>query len=143
MCGTATVVCGGVGPCRCCCHRRPAGAGGVRRLLGERATFIFFVPAVVAAAAFSGWRAGLAGGVLGSLAGLACDRLAGPLEVGSLVAGASFLVIGVALSIGGEWFQRARAEAERVNAGLASREAHMRSVLETVPDAMIVIDKAA
>jgi two-component system sensor kinase FixL len=46
------------------------------------------------------------------------------------------------VALGGEWFQRARAEAERVTAGLARREAHMRSLLDTVPDAIVVIDEA-
>uniref|UniRef100_UPI0025980B78 sensor histidine kinase n=1 Tax=uncultured Sphingopyxis sp. TaxID=310581 RepID=UPI0025980B78 len=68
--------------------------------------------------------------------------LSGPLAGGSWIAAASFLLISLAIAIGGEWFQHARVETERAAASLAAREAHLRSVLETVPDAMVVIDEA-
>ena len=46
------------------------------------------------------------------------------------------------MTIGGEWFQRARKRAAEVNKDLRRREAHLRSILETMPEAMIVIDEA-
>jgi two-component system sensor kinase FixL len=110
--------------------------------LGQRATFIFFVPAVVVAGALSGLRAGVAASLLGAAAGVWCDWLIGPIAAGSLIAASAFVVIGCAVALGGEWFQRARAEADRVTAGLARREAHLRSLLDTVPDAIVVIDEA-
>lgn len=110
--------------------------------LGQRATFIFFVPGVVLAAALSGWRAGVLAAVAGAAAGLWCDSQSGPLAGGSWIAAASFLLISLAIAIGGEWFQNARVETETAAASLAAREAHLRSVLETVPDAMVVIDEA-
>jgi len=110
--------------------------------LGQRATFIFFVPAVVLASALSGLRAGVAASIAGVAAGLACDSMIGPIGAGSMIAAAAFIAIGCAVALGGEWFQRARTEAESVTAGLARREAHMRSLLDTVPDAIIVIDEA-
>lgn len=122
-----------------------AGAGirlGFADQLGPRATYIFFVPAVVVGGAFSGLRAGIFASLAGAAVGLWCDWLFGPLFAGSLIAAAAFIVIGIAVAVGGEWFQRARAEAERVNAGLARREAHLQSILDTVPDAMVVIDEA-
>lgn len=108
--------------------------------LQERATFIFFVPAVVVAAAMSGLPAGVAASLIGAAAALSCDALLGPLGSGNWIAAGVFVLIGVVISVGGEWFQRARSNAEAVNADLARRETHLRSVLETVPDAMIVID---
>ena len=108
--------------------------------LQQRATFIFFVPAVVVAAAMSGFRAGILASVLGAGVALACDALLGPLGSGNWIAASVFVLMGVMISVGGEWFQRARAEAEAVNADLARRETHLRSVLDTVPDAMVVID---
>ena len=110
--------------------------------LGQRATFIFFVPGVVVAGALSGLRAGTLAALAGALAGLWCDSRIGPVEGGSLIAAASFLVISLAISLGGEWFQHARIETEDGAAALAGREAHLRSILETVPDAMVVIDEA-
>ncbi len=108
--------------------------------LGQRATYIFFVPAVVLASALSGIRAGVAASLVGAAVGLWCDRMTAPIEAGSVIAAGAFVLIGCAVAIGGEWFQRARSEAEAVTAGLARREAHLRSLLDTVPDAIVVID---
>ena len=93
------------------------GAGVAVRLLaaddlGQRATFIFFVPGVVVASALSGFRAGTFAAVAGALAGLTCDWLSGPVESGSVIAAVTFVMIGIAVAIGGEWFQRARVERE-------------------------------
>jgi two-component system sensor kinase FixL len=111
-------------------------------LLGQRATFIFFVPAVVMAAALCGLRCGLPATLLGAAAGLLVDAKTGTLDTGSWVAAAVFLLTGGAVTLGGEWFQRARRHADAINADLARREAHLRSIIETIPDAMIVIDEA-
>lgn len=110
--------------------------------LGERAAFLFFVPGVVVASALSGVRAGAVAAFGGAAAGLWCDSLAGPVTGASLIAAAAFVAIGLALAVGGEWFQHARVETEAAAAGLARREAHLRSILQTVPDAMVVIDEA-
>ena len=110
--------------------------------LEQRATFIFFVPGVVLASALSGLRAGAFASVAGALAGLACDWLSGPIESGSIIAAVTFIVIGTAVAVGGEWFQRARLETEAAASELARREAHLSSILDTVPDAMVVIDEA-
>jgi len=110
--------------------------------LGERATYIFFVPAVVVASALSGLREGMLACLAGAAAGLWCDMALSPLGVGNFIAVAAFTIIGFAVALGGEWFQRARAEAQQVTAGLARREAHLRSLLDTVPDAIVVIDEA-
>jgi two-component system sensor kinase FixL len=123
------------------------GLGAIARIelaamLGQRATFLFFIPAVVAASAFAGLGPGLATAVAAAGAGLLVDRLAGPLGVGSLIDAGVFLTVGALVAMGGEWFQRARLQTEAANADLSRREAHLRSVLETVPDAMITIDEA-
>lgn len=110
-------------------------------LIHQRATFIFFVPAVVVAAALAGLAQGLFASLMGAVAGLVCDRHSGDLGGGSLVAAGAFFLVGAAVSVGGERFQRARRQADSVNRDLTRREAHLRSILETVPDAMIVIDE--
>lgn len=118
---------------------------GIRLLfaeaLGARATFIFFVPGVVVAGALSGLRAGTLAAFTGAAAGLLCDAQAGPIENGSFIAAGAFVIISLAIATGGEWFQHARIETETTASGLARREAHLRSILETVPDAMVVIDE--
>ena len=110
-------------------------------LLGQSATFIFLIPAVVVAAALAGLWPGLLLTLLGGIAGLVIEGNNGT-SAGELIATAAFLLVGVAVTIGGEWFQRARRAAEAVNRGLARREAHLRSIIETVPDAVVVIDEA-
>ncbi|MFL6846575.1 MAG: sensor histidine kinase [Allosphingosinicella sp.] len=111
-------------------------------VLGQEATFIFFVPAVVLAAALAGLWPGLLTTAAGAAAGLAIDSATGGLDGGNFVAAAAFLLAGGAVTVGGEWFQRSRREAESANRDLLRREAHLRSILETVPEAIVVIDEA-
>lgn len=115
---------------------------GVAEELGQRATFIFFVPGVVVASALSGLRAGGVAAVIGACVGLWCDSLEGQIGPGSLIAAGTFILIGLAVALGGEWFQRARLDTESAAAELGRREAHLQSILNTVPDAMVVIDEA-
>jgi two-component system, LuxR family, sensor kinase FixL len=119
-------------------------AGAAARLAFTGATddqgsFLLFIPAVVAAAALGGLWPGLAVALLGGAAGLV---LAGEVDSGVSLAAFLFLIAGVAMAIGGEWFQRSGDRAAAINAELAEREAHLRSILDTIPDAMIVIDEA-
>jgi two-component system sensor kinase FixL len=110
--------------------------------LGTRATFLFLIPGVVFASALSGLRAGAVAALVGAAVGLWCDAQGGGLDIGSRIAAATFVVIGLAIALGGEWFQRARIETERAAASLVRSEAHWRSILDTVPDAIVVIDAA-
>jgi len=112
---------------------------GLDPLLEKRATFIFFVPGVVAAAFIGFWPAVLAT-LAGAAAGLAADALTGQLLVGDWVAASVFLFIGGVIASGGAWLNRARDREGRIGGELAEREAHLTSILQTVPDAMIVID---
>ena len=110
-------------------------------MLGQRATFLFFVPAVVLASAAGGIWPGLLATILGGAAGFYVGSLSGEPGAGNILAGAVFALVGIMVTVGGEWFQRARRAAEEVNADLAAREEHLRSILDTVPDAVIVIDE--
>ena len=115
---------------------------GLDPLIEERATFIFFVPAIVAAAAIGGLWPGLFASMLGATAALAVDSATGGLGVGNFVGVAVFLLVGASVALGGRWSQAVRRRSLAVNQDLAQREAHLRSILETVPDAMVVIDGA-
>ena len=105
--------------------------------LGDRANFLFLIPAVVAAAALGGLWPGLLATAGAALAGWA---LTGGGQ-GDLIEAGVFAAAGAAVTVGGEWFQRERAHAEAANRDLAAREAHLQSILDTVPDAMVVIDE--
>lgn len=115
---------------------------GLDSLFGAQATFIFFVPAVVIASALAGFWPGIAASAFGLVAGFAIDGGSDGLSRGELANGAVFLLVGAAVSAGGETFQRARRRAGSTMRDLALREEHLRSILATVPDAMVVIDEA-
>ena len=101
--------------------------------------FMLFVPVVVAAAALGGFLpAGLAM-FLGGASGVFIMRQTGE-DVSSQVAGVIvFAVTAGAIAVGGELFQRMGARAVTINRDLIAREAHLRSILDTIPDAMVVI----
>lgn len=109
--------------------------------LGERTTFLLFIPAVVAASACSGLLAGIFATAFGLVGAGYIIVAAGPLTSADVVGGTAFLAVCGAIITGGEWFQRTRRQALAVNRDLAAREAHLQSILDTIPDAMIVIDE--
>ena len=110
-------------------------------LLMHRATFIFFVPGVVVAAALGGFRPALPVTVVGALSGIAADSVTGSLLTGDWIAAAVYSVIGGAIAVGGGRLHDARTREAALARELAHREAHLSSILHTVPDAMIVIDE--
>ena len=111
-------------------------------VLGDRAAFLLFVPAVVLAAALAGAWPGLFITFICAAIGLSVDFAKRALGPDDFLVAALFVVVGGAVTMGGEWFQRTRRRAVGVNRDLAQREAHLRSILETIPEAMIVIDEA-
>lgn len=113
----------------------------LKPVVGEQVAFLVFVPAVVAASAYAGLIPGSLAALLGLAAGLLLalnDHAFGNADAASALV---FAGVACAVIIGGESFQRSRREAIAVNRDLAAREAHLSSILDTVPDAMIVIDE--
>ena len=110
-------------------------------VMGERAAFMFFVPAVVVAAALGGLWPGLLATALGATAGLYVTWAAAEQAAGDVISVLIFLLLGASISGGGELYQRIRARTEEANAKVRASEAHLRMILNTVPDAMIVIDE--
>lgn len=105
---------------------------------GDHSLFLVFIPAVLATAALGGAAPGLTATVLALVAALWFERL-GHRSVDPASA-ALFTLISVGLAIGGESFASSRRRAEARSQALLEREAHLQSILDTVPDAMIVID---
>ncbi len=108
--------------------------------VGKDAPFLFLMPPVLVASLVGGFGTGL----FATVAGLAghmwlihgSDALLDPrvaVESGLLARGVAFGLLGVGIAWFGERSRAARADA-------AGREAHLHSILATVPDAMIVID---
>jgi two-component system sensor kinase FixL len=110
-------------------------------VLGNDALYLFLVPPVLLASVFGGIGPGVFATVLslalhlystGEFSNLA--RADSPLLAPELWCAATFTAIGLASAWFGERLQRTRREA-------AAREAHLQSILDTVPEAMIVINE--
>jgi two-component system sensor kinase FixL len=102
-------------------------------LLGDRVVFMFFVPALLIAAGVGGLAPALAVTALSIGVGLAILALH-PLVMTNFLDAALFAGLGVSIGIGGSGLRRIQSEA-------VGRQAHLQAILDTVPDAMIVIDE--
>ena len=109
-------------------------------LLQDRAIFILFVPAILVAS--------IAGGVGPGLAAI-CLSLASSLYLGgaqfnhseNVVEFAVVVVIGLVIAWMGGLLHHARQFTDKTVSDLDAREAHLRSILDTVLDATVVIEK--
>jgi two-component system sensor kinase FixL len=117
----------------------------VRRMLDPvltvQATYIFFTPAIIVASAIGGFGPGLLATVLGVLSGLYFSGDLPDPTLRELTSAAAFGAIGFGIAWFGGWFRRSRRGAAAAAEQVLAREAHLKSILETVPDAMIVIDE--
>ena len=109
--------------------------------LGNQALYLFLVPPVLIAGALGGVGPGLLATALslglhlyatGAYSNLIDPN--SPLFAAEVSRAATFTVLGVGIAWFGEWLERARRQS-------AAREAHLQSILDTVPEAMIVIDE--
>jgi two-component system sensor kinase FixL len=107
----------------------------------DRASFILFMPAVMVGAVLGGVGPALSATVLaiGFYAALLGARLVGDPQ--GLISAAIFIVLGIGMGLAGTWLRRNARRSAVAAADLAAREAHLQSILDTVPDAMIVIDE--
>ena len=96
---------------------------------------LLFVPVVVAASFVGGLGPGLVALGPSALALVWFGLPAG--DVRFLL----FLALGFVAAGGGEWAFRVRRRGEQALRVLADREAHLRSIFDAAPDAMIVIDE--
>ena len=107
--------------------------------LGERSLLLLFVPPVLVAAALGGAAPALLATALSAGAALALDRIAG--ESFDAPSAALFVAVCLGLAIGGEAMAHEQARAAARSQELREREAHLQSILDTVPDAVVVIDE--
>ena len=118
---------------------------GARILLDElilhRASFMYFVPGVITAAALGGWRPAALLTMIGCMAGLLADSLSDRLLLGDLLAAFVYCLVGAGIAFGGHRIYRVRSQVVDVMRELEQRQAHLSSILRTVPSAMIVIDE--
>jgi len=105
-------------------------------ILVAQAPFILFVPAILAASILGGVGPGLLAFALSFAAEFLLDRSDGTNWVQLTVC----TLVSLAIVWMGEMMHRTRRAAEITESTLRAREAHLRSILDTVPDATVVID---
>jgi two-component system sensor kinase FixL len=107
-------------------------------VLDDRAIYILFVPPVLLAALTGGFGPGTMAVVLSICSASYLRSLTpGGIQVPELLV---FLFVGVAIASMGELLREARRETTKAEEALDTREAHLRSILDTVLDATIVSD---
>jgi two-component system sensor kinase FixL len=110
-------------------------------ILGDASRYLLFVPAVLIAAGLGGLGPGLLATGLSVVLGLFVLTTSPSLSVPEIVDAALFTLIAAGISWSGEQLQRNRIQAAASTREALAREAHLASILDTVPDAMIVIDE--
>ena len=103
--------------------------------------YLFFIPAVLVAAGLGGLGPGLLATGLSAILGLFVITDFPNLTVPEVVNAVAFVLIGAGMAWGGEQLQRNRVQAAISANDAHARAAHLTSILDTVPDAMIVIDE--
>ncbi len=110
-------------------------------ILQDESPYLFFVPAVLIAAGFGGLGPGLVATALGAVLGLLVIDPFPNVSAPEIFNAAAFTLFGAGIAWGGEQLQRSRIRAVESTRDALAREAHLKSILDTVPEAMIVIDE--
>jgi two-component system sensor kinase FixL len=101
--------------------------------------FLLALGAVVLTSIYGGTLPGLV--CTGVALILAAWRQSSGFVAEDLFAAALFCPLAITIACSGGWLRRSRARAAAAVEHLREREAHLQSILDTVPDAMIVIDE--
>jgi two-component system, LuxR family, sensor kinase FixL len=110
-------------------------------VLTSETVYTYFVPSVLVSAWFGGLGPGLVATVLSVLAATFLLTGAPNLATPSITNGVAFVLIGAVVSWGGELLHQSRRRTMAMTRDALAREAHLQSILDTVPEAMIVIDE--
>ena len=134
----------GLGPYGIACAAVAAGLLlrlALTSVLDGQSAYLFFVPAVLFGSALGGWRPGTFATALGLVAGLYFAGSFHALTASDLVGALAFAAVGGGAAWRGELLVRARREAALNIQTTLTREAQLQSILDTIPDALIVIDE--
>ena len=110
-------------------------------VLAGEASYLFFFPAILIASAFGGWGPGVFSTILGLLLALFLVSDFRTVTGADVVNAVVFAFVGVGASWRGDLLRRSRLAGAASATESFAREAHLKSILDTVPDAMIVIDE--
>jgi two-component system sensor kinase FixL len=110
-------------------------------ILQDDTVYLYFVPAVLISAAIGGLGPGLLATVLSLAAAIFLNGELSANPNPAIINGIAFALIAVGVAWGGEALHRNRRRARDMTHDALAREAHLQSILDTVPEAMIVIDE--
>lgn len=105
------------------------------------ATYLIFLPALLVAAGVGGFGPGLVATALATVLGILDSRVHPGFPAAEIIHPVIFVTAGCVIAWGGEQLLRSRMQASASTAEALAREAHLQSILDTVPEAMIVIDE--
>jgi two-component system, LuxR family, sensor kinase FixL len=107
----------------------------------NEAIFLYFMPPVLISAGIGGLGPGLLATILSVAAVFLGLGAPSALSEFGVVNGAAFVITSIGVSWGGELLHSSRRRAILMTRDALAREAHLQSILDTVPEAMIVIDE--
>jgi two-component system sensor kinase FixL len=110
-------------------------------ILHSDTVFLYFVPALLVAAGIGGLGPGLLATVLSLLSAYFVLSDSWTLLPNWEINATAFSMIGIGVAWGGELLHRGRERTLLMTRDALAREAHLQSILDTVPEAMIVIDE--
>jgi len=110
-------------------------------VLSGEASYILFIPAVLLGSALGGLGPGLLATALGLALGLFFVLDARQFAAADVVNGLVFALVGFAVSWRGAILLRFRRIARASTQDVEARAAHLQSILDSVPDAMVVINE--
>jgi len=105
------------------------------------ASYVLFVPAVLIASALGGWGPGLLATALGLALGLFFVAENRQFAAADAVTGLIFVLVGFAVSWRGAILLRFWRIADAKTQDVEARTAHLQSILDSIPDAMVVINE--
>jgi two-component system, LuxR family, sensor kinase FixL len=115
--------------------------------LGSQSLYLFLMPAVLIAGIVGGLGPGLLATFLSLVLHLYATgeygnltNVASPLFATELSRAVTFVILGIGIAWVGGRLLRSRTHADESTRAALAREAHLQSILETIPDAMVVID---
>jgi two-component system sensor kinase FixL len=108
--------------------------------LGVDTHYVVFVPSLLIASGIGGLGPGLLAALL-AVVGESTAAQDNWLSGDALLSGFLFSLIGVSIALLGDRLRRTQHSVARSTRELLAREAHLKSILDTVPDAMVVIDE--
>jgi two-component system sensor kinase FixL len=110
-------------------------------ILSGEVDYLLFFAAVLLASAIGGWGPGGFATALALICSIVLISENRDLNARDVVNAAVFALVGGGVSWRGELLRRARLAAAANATMAASREAHVNSILDSIPEAMIVIDE--